>query len=184
MKEFARRHALVVGLALMFLLTWPIDLSNSGVLPLHFPFAIYLFLGWGFVVAALAMTALTLGKAGVVALLRRYFVWRVGVRWWALALLFFPAVMGVAIAAHAAITGSAVDFSNVFAHKIFGASANLLPFVVPFFFVDAISNGEEIGWRGYVLPRVQARQSALVASLVVGVIWGLWHVPKFLAAGN
>ena len=43
--EFAKRHALVVGIGLMFLLTWPIDLANSGRLPFKVPFPVYLFLG-------------------------------------------------------------------------------------------------------------------------------------------
>jgi membrane protease YdiL (CAAX protease family) len=57
-------------------------------------------------------------------------------------------------------------------------------FILPFFLVDAISNGEEIGWRGYVLPRLQAKHSALASSLILGVIWGFWHLPKYLAPGN
>jgi membrane protease YdiL (CAAX protease family) len=181
---FIQRHSLPIGIALMFLLTWPIDLAHSQRLPLQVPFLVYLFLGWGFAIAAIAMTALTDGRPAVATLLKRFLIWRVGWRWFAAALLVFPTIIGAAVLLNALITEQPIDFTNVFAHKIFGASASLPMFVVPFMLTDAISNGEEIGWRGYVLPRLQARHSALVASLILGVIWALWHVPKFLAPGN
>lgn len=53
----------------MFLLTWPIDLANSGMLPFEVPFAVYIFIGYGFIFTSLVMTGLTLGKDGVVELL-------------------------------------------------------------------------------------------------------------------
>jgi len=56
---------------------------------------------------------------------------------------------------------------------------------IPLFFVmGVLSNGEEIGWRGYATPRLQAGHSALTAALVVGMIWALWHIPKALTAGS
>jgi membrane protease YdiL (CAAX protease family) len=181
--SFLQRHSLPLGIALMFLLTWPIDLANSGRMPFHVPFLVYLFLGWGFIVAAVVMTVLTGGRAAAVALLGRFLIWRVGWRWYA-ALLLAPAIMVAAVLLSAASTGRPIDFADVFAHRIFGADASLPMFIAPFFLVDAISNGEEMGWRGYVLPRLQARHNALVASLILGVIWAIWHYPKFLAPGN
>jgi membrane protease YdiL (CAAX protease family) len=43
--------------------------------------------------------------------------------------------------------------------------------------------GEELGWRGFLLPCLQSRFSALTASLLVGVVWGLWHLPLFFIPG-
>ena len=60
--DFLKRHSLIIGLALMFLYTWTIDLSNSGVLPFKVPFAVALTAGWGFIFVSLFMTWLTLGK--------------------------------------------------------------------------------------------------------------------------
>jgi membrane protease YdiL (CAAX protease family) len=56
---------------------------------------------------------------------------------------------------------------------------------IPFFILIMITGGlgEELGWRGFMLPRVQARYNALVASLIVGVLHGLWHVPMFFIEG-
>jgi membrane protease YdiL (CAAX protease family) len=176
-----KRHSLSIGIGLMFLLTWPIELSNSGVLPFQVPFIVALLVGYGITFAALLMTGLTLGKDGLIALLKRFLIWRVNWKWYLAALLLKPAFIAVGVYGNAALTGIAPDFSGVMAHKIFGQSANLWLFVLPFFLVDFITNGEEIGWRGYVLPRLQAKHNALISTLILGAIWGLWHLPKFLS---
>jgi len=181
-RGFLRRYALVLGLVLMFAFTWPIDLAWAGLLPLAVPFPLYLFLGWGFIAAALLMTGLTLGRSGVIALLKRYLIWRVGWRWYAVAFLLYPAIFVSAIALNAAWTETPIDFGAAMASQFFGAGASLPLFILPFFLFEAIANGEEMGWRGYVLPRLQVRHTALVASLILGLIWGVWHLPKFLGA--
>jgi len=79
---FLKRHALVLGIALMFLLTWPLDLVNTGIVKLDLPFLLLLFLGWGFGLASVIMTGLTLGREAVFALIKRYFQWRVGWKWY------------------------------------------------------------------------------------------------------
>jgi membrane protease YdiL (CAAX protease family) len=177
---FLKRHSLVAGLTLMFLLTWPLDLANSGVLPVKLPFVVYLFLGWGFIAASVVMTGLTLGKAGVIALLKRYLQWRVGWKWYLAAFILPPALLLLGVILNAILMQVPPDFSTIMAHEIFGKSANLPLFILPFFIVEIISNGEEIGWRGYVLPRLQVKYSAFASSLFLGVIWGLWHLPKYL----
>lgn len=177
--NFLQRHSLVIGIILMFLLTWPIDLSNSGLMPFQVPFILYLFLGWGFIVAAVIMTGLTLGRAAVGQLLRRYLLWRVDWKWY-LALLIIPAAMVISVYAYAALTGQAIDLSNLNVDKLRPPGFSRLAFLIPFFITDVISNGEEIGWRGYVLPRLQVKNSALTAALLTGVVWSLWHLPKFL----
>lgn len=178
--EFLRNHSLIIGILLMFGLTWPIDLANSGVLPIDFPFGVYLFLGWGFVLASITMTWLTLGRAAVRRLLRRYLIWQVNWKWY-LAAFFLPAaLMIISVYLNSSINNVPPDFSTIMAYKIFGDTKNLALFILPYFLIDLIANGEEIGWRGYILPRLQGKYSALTASLTLGVVWSLWHLPKFL----
>ena len=182
--QFIKRHSLITGLVLMFILTWPIDLANSGILPFHVPFFIYIFMGWGFIFASLIMTGFTRGKGAVIELLKRFLIWRVSGRWYLLAFLLFPSIFISAVLLNAVFTQSPIDLSTAMAYQIFGQSARLPILVLPFFLFDALTNGEEMGWRGYILPRLQAKHNALVSSLILGLIWGFWHLPKYLAPGS
>jgi membrane protease YdiL (CAAX protease family) len=184
MKTFLRNHGLVAGILLMFVFTWPVDLANAGLLPFKVPYVISITFGWGIIFASLIMTGLSLGKEGIVKLVQRLLIWRVGWMWYLAAFSLLPTVYITAVLINAAWTGSPVDFSNAAAHMIFGASAKLSLYILPFFLFDFLTNAEEMGWRGYVLPRLQIRHSALISSLVLGAIWALWHLPRYLAPGD
>jgi membrane protease YdiL (CAAX protease family) len=179
-QRFVRRHSLLAGVLLMFALTWPVDLAHAGLLPFNVPFAVYLFLGWGFILAALFMTGFTQGRQAVEALLRRFLIWRVGWPWYLVAFLLYPSIFLAAVALNALWTKAPVDFSTTMASQFFGAPARLPLYILPFFLFEALANGEEMGWRGYVLPRLRTRHDALTASLILGLIWGFWHLPKYL----
>jgi uncharacterized protein len=181
--EFLKRRSLVLGILLMFLLTWPIDLANSGILPVPVPYVVVLSVGWGFVFASLIMTGFTLGKDGVVTLLKRFLIWRVNWKWYLVAFLLFPAMQFASVSLTVWMTGVPADFGNVMVYRVLPMDMNVLLLMVFWFLFELILNGEEMGWRGYVLPRLQAKYKALVASLIIGVIWGAWHLPKFLGAG-
>jgi membrane protease YdiL (CAAX protease family) len=183
MNAFLKRHSLVVGLALMFLYTWPIDLSNSGVLPFKVPFAVAITLGWGFILVSVFMTWATLGRDALVAFLKRFLIWRVDWKWWIVALLLLPALRFAALLLTSWLTRVPADFSHPMIRDVVPLDAPLLALVLPWLVFEILTNGEEWGWRGYVLPRLQAKYSALVASLIVGAIWSVWHLPKFLGTG-
>jgi membrane protease YdiL (CAAX protease family) len=168
----------------MFLYTWTIDLSNSGVMPFKVPFVVGLTVGWGFIFVSLFMTWLTLGKAGMATLFKRFFLWRVSWKWYLAAIVLLPALQFVSVLLTAWLTGAPVGFSHPMVRDIVPLSAPLFVLVVPWFIFEILTNGEEMGWRGYILPRLQAKYNALTASLILGVIWSVWHLPKFLGTGT
>jgi membrane protease YdiL (CAAX protease family) len=183
MKNFLKQHSLIVGLVLMFLYTWTLDLSNSGVLPFKVPFFVAITLGWGFIFVSLFMTWLTLGKDEMVRLFKRFFIWRMDWKWWLVAILLMPALRFAAIPLTTWLTGVPADYSHPMIRDVVPLDAPLLALVVPWLVFEILTNGEEMGWRGYVLPRLQAKYNALVSSLIVGAIWSIWHLPKFFGTG-
>jgi membrane protease YdiL (CAAX protease family) len=183
-----RRHPVLFGFVLMFVCTWPIDLwaaaGSHGLVSVTIPPFLPILVGYGFVVAAIVMTAVLDGRAGVVALLRRFLIWRFGVVWYAVVLLGPFVVALAAIGIDVLLHGTVPAFDEPFINRVLGPSFGLAVALPVFFLIDAVANGEEIGWRGFALPRLQARHSALVASVVIGLVWAVWHLPKFLTAGS
>jgi membrane protease YdiL (CAAX protease family) len=188
MASLFRRFPVTAGLVLMFALTWPVDLwaaaDSHGWTWWRLPPVVPVLVGYGFVVASLVATGVVEGRSGIRALLRRFLVWRVGVVWYAVVLLGPAATDLAAIAVHVALGGPAPNFDRVFARQLFPPELALWAAVLLFLLIGVLTNGEEIGWRGYLLPRLQARHGALAASVVIGVVSAFWHVPKFLTAGS
>lgn len=184
MKSFLKRHSLIFGLIPIFLYTWTIDLSNSGVLPFKVPVAVALTLGWGFILVSIFMTWATLGKEEMAKLFKRYFIWRAGWKWWLVALLLSPVLQFTSVLLTPWLARIPADFSHPMIREVVPLNAPLFALVVPWILFEILTNGEEIGWRGYVLPRLQTKYNALISSLIVGVIWSIWHLPKFLGSGT
>jgi membrane protease YdiL (CAAX protease family) len=182
-----KRHPVLAGFVLMFAFTWPIDLwaaaDSHGWTSVSIPPILPLLVGYGFVAASLVMTGVIDGRAGIRRLLHQFLVWRIGLLWYAVVLLGAPVVDLAAIAVHTGLGGAVPDFTQPFARQVVG-SLDLVIALPLFFLFMVLANGEEIGWRGYALPRLQVRHTALVASLVVGTVWAFWHIPKFLTAGS
>jgi membrane protease YdiL (CAAX protease family) len=171
------RNALVAFFALTFALSWGIWGTTlafqAGLLDWKLPGDPLSYLA--ITVAAVSVTALFAERGGVKALLGRMIIWRVGVRWY-LAALLLPGVPAVtAIAVHAALGGR---------HDV----RALVPLsaVVPLLLTQILLHllTEELGWRGFALPRLRTWFGPLASGLVLGVIWGAWHIPMFLVTGT
>ena len=127
---------------------------------------------YGPTLSAITMTAVRDGWPGVKALLRKYLVWRADRGAYAVALLA-PMVVGFIAIALYGMQGNSVG--------AFEPSGALR---IPLILVAALPFGplaEELGWRGYLQPRLMARQSPAVTSVIIGAIWTLWHWPLYWA---
>lgn len=187
------RAFFLLAFALSWLVWVPAALASRGWLPLHLPLSVTGLLGaFGPTAAALVMTGALEGRTGIGRLLRRVVMWRVAPRWYAFA-LFWPAVLSLAATLVARALGAPLpDFSappivdlSPLPPELEGVGPwPLLPFLFLQNLLIGSAMGEELGWRGFALPRLQDRMSALSASLVLGLLWGAWHVPLYFTVGH
>ncbi|TYL35822.1 CPBP family intramembrane metalloprotease domain-containing protein, partial [Natronococcus pandeyae] len=105
---------------------------------------------------------------------------RIGLRWYAVILLLFPALNGLALLLGTLAGDSVPAFER--AAEFAADPVSLLPYAV--FMVIFGPLPEELGWRGYALDGLQARWNALEASLILGFFWAIWHVPMFFMVGT
>ena len=177
-RGLAARHPLasfgLVAFGVSWLLEVPVALSAQGVLPpLPGPVVTIAIIAatFGPAVGAFVVTALVEGASGVVALLRRFVRWRVGVRWYAFVLLGVPLIVlvGVVLVPRALASFDPAVLATLGAYP--------MAFLLTFFLGGPL--GEEPGWRGFALPRLQERHGPLAGSLILGAVWAAWHLPLF-----
>jgi len=118
---------------------------------------------------ALALTERSEGRAATRALLQRVFKWDVGVRWYLFAVGYFPSIKLLVALVHRVATGQWPRFGEEAWYLMIAA-------ITVSTWVQA---GEEIGWRGYALPRLSERFGLAPASVILGMIWATWHLPLF-----
>jgi membrane protease YdiL (CAAX protease family) len=123
---------------------------------------------------ALALTDRAEGRAATLALLGRVFKWDLGWKWYLFAIAYMPVVKVSVAVLHRMITGAWPQFGQTPWYLMLAALA-----------VSTWAQaGEEIGWRGYVLPRLSEYFGLAPASIILGIIWATWHLPLFFFSGG
>ena len=157
-----RRHAFIVFVALAVLISWfPWYTTGTG------------FFVFGPSIAGLIVIAMTSGKEGMRDVGQRSLRWRVGLRWWAVALFFTGLILLFSIAINTIFLGGDIPSFAFFRQEWY-----LIPTV---FLITMIGGplGEEFGWRGFALPNLQRKWGPMIASIIIGTVWALWHLPLF-----
>lgn len=182
LKNFMRRHPLPAFFFMAYAFSWimlvPYILSQWNILPDVPAFSVFFVLNpfVGPSLSAYIMGRITEGEDGGRNMKKRLRMIKAGWTWYAFILLGIPLVMMFGICILPEAMGSFKGFPAGFPLKY------IIYFVIIFFGGGPL--GEEIGWRGFALPRMQARFGPLRATLLLGVLWTFWHLPHFLTTAQ
>lgn len=169
MSAFVKKHpALSFFILAAVLGTTPLALAVAGKIPTSFTQLGALSAS----AAGIIIAAIEGGKGSVRELLRRGLIWRAGFGWWGFALLYTAVFAPVALWLSSVVGGIQIDW------QAFGPLWRVVPMM--FMLIILAGLGEEFGWRGFLLPRLQIRHNALISSFMVGLLHSLWHLPMFL----
>jgi membrane protease YdiL (CAAX protease family) len=182
-----RQRPLLAYFVLAFAGTWlffaPITLSQRGLglLPVALPdaaaFLLYFLATYtGPFFAALLVTRLVDGKEGVKRLLRRIVQWRVGIQWYLILFIGYPALLLLGVA----VLEGGLSLNSLARNWPLIFSVYLPGILFGIFFP---SLGEETGWRGFALPRLQNVYGPVMGSLILGALHALWHLPAYPVRG-
>jgi membrane protease YdiL (CAAX protease family) len=175
--EQRERRALLKFFFITFAITWPcfsaVAAFSAGAAPnlaiLRGPI---LFLGiFAPSIVALSLTARARGTDGVIALLRRLVQADVGMRWYFFAVAYMVSVKLIVALLYRVFLGAWPRFGGEAWYVMLAATTGST--------IIGGQLGEEIGWRGFALPRVASRFGYGIGSIVLGIIWAFWHLPLF-----
>jgi membrane protease YdiL (CAAX protease family) len=175
LRQAMRKHPLFFFFLMAYAFSWiisiPYVLSAWGILKGNFTFMFILKPFVGPTLAAIIMTGITEGKAGLLRLRNRLKQRRAGWQWYLFILLGIPALLLLGIIIQ---PGTLASFQGL-------TPALLVSYPVYFIIVFfGVALPEEIGWRGFALPRMQPRYGPLWGTLLLGVLWCFWHLLYFL----
>jgi membrane protease YdiL (CAAX protease family) len=200
-----KRHPLLAFFALTFGLTWglgacfamfPAQLTAVfGKVSVTNPLFILAVYAPG--ISAIIVSSLIDGPAGVRRLLGGFLHWRIGIRWYAAIFVGIPMLSAIAMLLSAALARTPLNVEHWYQLFLLGPTGqqivrvagagglwSAIPAILGSFLADPGPLGEELGWRGFALPRLLKDRSALSAGVILGVIWGVWHLPAFILAGT
>ena len=165
-RGWVRRHPVAAFFVLAYALSWlvwiPASLAGAGQ-------ALLVVGAFGPAVAAYIVLRITGGS--VRAWARQILRWRVQLRWYLYA-LGLPALLFAVVNGALALLGKPIDLA------LLGERAP--SYLAGLAFITLLGGGqEEPGWRGFALPRLQLRLTPLRSTLVLGALWGLWHLPIY-----
>ncbi len=164
---------------LTFIVSWTCFFGSAAVTPAGASpaagvgGAIYIVGVFAPALVALALTAHATGRRGTFALVRRMVQVPSGARWYLFALGYMLGIKLAAALVYRLVVGGWPAFGETPWYLLMLA----IPFSTP------VQSGEELGWRGYALPRLASRFGLAWASLGLGAFWALWHLPFFFIAG-
>ena len=177
--NWIKYHPLTAYFSLAFLITWilisPLVLSALNLVPFKVSEHWHSLGALGPIGAALIVTAVIGGKAGLSEFWGRLTKWKVGAGW-AFVAIFSPFIMFLLAVLIVRVSGDAtLDFGKLISNgdTTFAWLAGLLLPAI------AYGVGEEAGWRGFALPRLQNGRNALWATFLLSIFWALWHIPMF-----
>lgn len=174
----AKSYSLSMFLVLAYAVSWaveiPLALRAQGLIDAPIPFSLHYLSAYGPLLAAIALTWFAAGREGLRELFGRMFKWRVRPAWWlvALAPLVLYALVAIVLRFIQGHWPDAGALGQIDFLPNLGLGALLL-------WILTFGLGEETGWRGYALPRLQHGRSALWATVILWAFWALWHLPLF-----
>jgi CAAX protease family protein len=173
MAEYVKKYpALSLFILASLLAVLPVILVSIGLLPSGFSQLGALSAS----ASGIILAAIEGRKKGVRELLSRVLIWKVSVGWWAFALFFTAAISMTTLILFNLFSGINISLSGVVPWYDILSMAIILTILAGL--------GEEFGWRGFLIPRLQIRHSALTTSLIIGTFHTLWHLPMFFMPGQ
>lgn len=174
-QNWIKNHPLIAYFVFAYGFTWILSIiATQKGFPALITGLSAVVLHYGPALAAIIIAGYLGGGAGIGKLLSGLRQWRVGLGWYLFVLLYPLAVQLVAVGVDMLLGGTAPTF---FSAQDVPGNTNSILMIVPVFIAILFQAGfaEEIGWRGFALPRLQAHYNALTSSLILGVLWALWH---------